>query len=535
MKKRLFQNASINQITLLATLFSAGVIAVFAALVIFDRYHKFDQEMEQLRTDYVAAQKEMLVRETNRAMRYIQHKYDNHYGRRDTQELKDTIVEAIEYFRDERDGTGYIFIYTYDGVNIADPILKADIRGENMIDFTDPNGKRVIAELIEVAREGGGFVEYVWNKPIVNTLSPKISYAAGFEPFEWMIGTGAYLDDIEEEIVKREALHREETAAFVFKVIGAGLTLFIVVVIFSQFINRLIRQETDQFLRFFHEGATTYRTIDRQNLRFQEFLTLVDDANAMIATIAEKTESLRELNATLEDRVRQKTARLQAKKEHIEQLLEEQDRFVKNAIHEINTPLSVILVNIDLAVMGSGRTRHLTNIESGAKIIHNIYNDLSYLIQKDRISHEPRWVDLSQTVRMRLDFFRDVAAGAGLRIEATIAPDVMVFINPVELQRVVDNTLSNAIKYSTPESTIAVGVAEEGEAALFFVENSGDEIKDRGRLYERYYREDTVRGGFGLGLSIIKEICDKNGIEIDLRCGAGRNRFSYHFMQRQEP
>ncbi len=535
MKRRLFQNASINQITVVVTLFSAGVIAVFAALIIFDRYQSFNAEMEQLRTDYIASQKEALITETNRAMRYIQHKYDNQYGQRETADLKSVIVDAIEYMRDERDGTGYIFIYTYEGVNIADPILRYDIRGQNMIDFTDPNGKRVIAELIEVAKEGGGFVEYVWNKPIVNTLSPKISYATGFEPFGWMVGTGAYLDDIEEEIVKREAAYREETVTFVLRVVSVGVVLFLLVVAFSRLMTRLISQETDQFLRFFHEGATTYRSIDKESLRFREFLTLVDDANAMIATIAEKTESLRELNATLEDRVRQKTAKVVAQKDHIEKLLEEQDRFVKNAIHEINTPLSVILVNIDLEVLQAGRNRHLTNIESGAKIIHNIYNDLSYLIQKDRIEYTPEPVDLALFVQLRVDFFQEVATGAGLTIKSHIEPGVSAFISTTELQRVVDNTLSNAIKYSTPGSTIEVGIQGGAEGALFWVENSGEPIRDRDRLYDRYYREDTVRGGFGLGLNIIKEICDKYRIAIELTCEAGRNRFSYHFTQRQKP
>lgn len=98
--------------------------------------------------------------------------------------------------RDERDGTGYIFIYTFDGINIADPILKKNA-GKNLLDIEDPNGKKVIYELIEVSKaKEGGFVEYVWNKPVSNILAPKISYAASYEPWRWMVGAGVYLDDV---------------------------------------------------------------------------------------------------------------------------------------------------------------------------------------------------------------------------------------------------------------------------------------------------------------------------------------------------
>ena len=348
------------------------------------------------------------------------------------------------------------------------------------------------------------------------------------------MGTGVYMDDIDEEVTRRQGLYRKETLEFITKVLIMGALLFAAVAFFSRWISRLISRETDEFLRFFHEGAVTYRSIDKSRLRFKEFLTLVNDANAMIAAIAEKTESLRELNATLEDRVVQKTAKLQAQKERIEKLLDEQDRFVKNAIHEINTPLSVILVNTDLETLQRGRNRHLTNIESGAKIIHNIYNDLSYLVQKDRIEYPPERVELESFVRLRTDFFTEVAAGAGLSLAFKGETGVWIDINPVELQRVVDNTLSNAVKYSFPDTIIEAGLQSRGNKALFWVENSGNPIGDRDRLFERYYREDTVRGGFGLGLSIIKEICDKYGISVELSCQNGRNRFTYTFILEDE-
>lgn len=528
MNNKLFYNASINQIALIATIFSGVLLAVFAALVMIDRYGSFQKEIDTIRKNYLISQKELLINETERAMRYINHKYQKYGEVKDSKEIKEIIVDAIENMRNERGGTGYIFIYTYDGINIADPILKQNA-GVNLIDFKDPNGKRVIYELIKVAKNGGGFVEYVWNKPVVNTLSPKLSYAVGFDPFEWMIGTGVYMDDIEDEITKREEINKKEVVEFLIKVTIVAILLFVIVTILSSYISRLIRDETDRFIDFFHKGATSYKQIDKSSLRFREFLTLVDDANLMIDTIRDRTEELKDLNQNLENKVIEKTKKIEEKKTKIEKLLEEQDKFVKNAIHEINTPISVILVNCDLEVMQNGKNRHLTNIESGAKIIHNIYNDLSYLIQKDRVEYTLESINLSEFLESRVDFFAEVANGAGVSIDSAIDQELSVNISSVELQRIIDNSLSNAIKYAFAKTTIDIELKLDNKEAVFGITNSAKTLSNIDKIFDRYYREDTVRGGFGLGLSIIKEICDKYHIKYSAISKDNEVRFEYRF------
>jgi signal transduction histidine kinase len=92
---------------------------------------------------------------------------------------------------------------------------------------------------------------------------------------------------------------------------------------------------------------------------------------------------------SLEKRVEQKTQDLseqnrllEKEKEFSESLVKAQDSFIKHSIHEINTPLAVIMTHIDLFKMKEGENRYLSKIEAASKIISNIYSDLSYMVKR---------------------------------------------------------------------------------------------------------------------------------------------------------
>jgi methyl-accepting chemotaxis protein len=93
-------------------------------------------------------------------------------------------------------GTNYVFIYDFDGVRLAHrPAPQTE--GTNQIGLKDANGVAFIGELIKAAKRGGGEVFYQFPRPNTQVPIPKVSYAAAFEPWGWMIGTGVYIDDID--------------------------------------------------------------------------------------------------------------------------------------------------------------------------------------------------------------------------------------------------------------------------------------------------------------------------------------------------
>lgn len=102
--------------------------------------------------------------------------------------------------RDVRFGSaGYFFIYDFDGFNRFHA-TKPALEGTAQIGMTDPNGKKIVVGLVDSARRADGFFNYDYSKPGVTGLVPKIGYAATVPGKEWILGTGAYTDDIDAQV-----------------------------------------------------------------------------------------------------------------------------------------------------------------------------------------------------------------------------------------------------------------------------------------------------------------------------------------------
>jgi two-component system, NarL family, sensor kinase len=96
---------------------------------------------------------------------------------------------------------GYFFLYDYSGRNLMHP-RQPELVGRNLIELRDSRGVAVIREMIDKARVGGGFVEYMWNRPSAHQQSPKLGYVTGLDRWQWMIGTGVYTDEIDRLVLQ---------------------------------------------------------------------------------------------------------------------------------------------------------------------------------------------------------------------------------------------------------------------------------------------------------------------------------------------
>lgn len=109
------------------------------------------------------------------------------------------ILSELDYGPD-----GYFFAYDYNGVNVVHP-RQTFRHGQNWLDLVDPDGNRVIYNLIERAREGGGLHQYKWEQPSTGRIADKLSFAVGLDKWGWMLGTGVYLDDVFAQTAAAEA------------------------------------------------------------------------------------------------------------------------------------------------------------------------------------------------------------------------------------------------------------------------------------------------------------------------------------------
>ena len=99
---------------------------------------------------------------------------------------------------------GYFYAYTHDGLNLVHAAQPALV-GRDMYDFQDSSGNYLIQNLIRIADNGGGYYQYLWQQPSTGKEVDKVGYVEQIEDWQWMFGTGLYIDDIAAEMRAIEA------------------------------------------------------------------------------------------------------------------------------------------------------------------------------------------------------------------------------------------------------------------------------------------------------------------------------------------
>lgn len=221
---------------------------------------------------------------------------------------------------------------------------------------------------------------------------------------------------------------------------------------------------------------------------------------------------------------------LNESKVYSQNLLDSQKQFLKHAVHETNTPLSVIMGNIELYEMENGKNKYLSNIEVALKNLFSIYDDLSYLVKKDQIEYPKHKIDLVDYTRSRVEFFSQVAKKVNSEfIFKAPQEEMIILFNESKLQRIIDNNLTNAIKYTYENEDIYITLKREKDSFKFLISSHSKKIQEPEKIFQEYYREELSKDGFGLGLNLVKRICDEEDVEIYLESNEYFTSFAYVF------
>lgn len=193
------------------------------------------------------------------------------------------------------------------------------------------------------------------------------------------------------------------------------------------------------------------------------------------------------------------------------------DRFIKDTTHELNTPISAIISNvemIDTDSLDEKMARKIKRIDIGAKTISNIYEDLTFLTLDNKIISQNEYLDLTKIVNQRVEYFKTLADVKKIKFEIMVDEDVIIFCDSKKISKVIDNLLSNAIKYNKVKGKILVTLKEN----YLSIEDTGkgmssDQIS---QLFQRYMRFDKSVGGFGIGLNIVSIIAKEYNLKINV-------------------
>ena len=193
------------------------------------------------------------------------------------------------------------------------------------------------------------------------------------------------------------------------------------------------------------------------------------------------------------------------------------DRFIKDTTHELNTPISTIVANIEMidkSSLDAKLLKKVNRIDIGAKTISNIYQDLTYLALGNKVMTNDEDLNIEQVVLERIEYFNSLATAKKVSLEIQLITNTTLHMDKGKFSKLLDNLISNAIKYNKIKGSIIVRVDDK----KITVEDSGIGIaeEDISQMLERYTRFNKSSGGFGIGLNIVSSIAQEYSLEINI-------------------
>ncbi len=197
------------------------------------------------------------------------------------------------------------------------------------------------------------------------------------------------------------------------------------------------------------------------------------------------------------------------------------DRFIKDTTHELNTPLSAILANIEMMdtdVMVEKNKKKLNRINIAAKTVSTLYKDLTYLTLEQEKENEDEEISIKSVLENRVEYFAILAKSKNITFVLSLQY-ATIFMDRRKFIRVLDNLISNAIKYNKRGGEIEI-ILQENRLSVSDtgIGMSEDKIPF---IFDRYMRFNQSEGGFGVGLSIVKKIVDEYNMQIEVESKEG--------------
>ncbi len=200
---------------------------------------------------------------------------------------------------------------------------------------------------------------------------------------------------------------------------------------------------------------------------------------------------------------------------------------ISNISHDLKTPITSVKGYVEGIMDGVADTpekmdRYIRTIYNKANDMDKLINELTLYagIDTNRIPYDFHRLNIA-------DYFGDCVEEVGLDLDSRnirlnysniTAPDTMIIADPEQMKRVINNIISNSVKYiDKPDGVIDIRILDEVDSVRIEIEDNGKGIapKDLARIFERFYRTDSSRnssqGGSGIGLSIVKKIIEDHG------------------------
>jgi len=181
------------------------------------------------------------------------------------------------------------------------------------------------------------------------------------------------------------------------------------------------------------------------------------------------------------------------------------EEFIKDILHDYNTPISSLIINFKLLKKEIGENKKISRMQESIDTMLSLQNNLKYFLQQSKL--QTNEIYLKELIEKRVSHFKNLYPELNFQ---TKIQDIKLKLNEDAFTRIIDNLLSNACKYNTPNGFVKV----YGDDKTLTIQNSSNGIKDKKKVFERYYKEH--QRGMGLGLNIVKKLSSQMNIDIKL-------------------
>jgi two-component system OmpR family sensor kinase len=188
------------------------------------------------------------------------------------------------------------------------------------------------------------------------------------------------------------------------------------------------------------------------------------------------------------------------------------NNFIKDTTHELNTPISAILMSSETTTLTPIQVKR---IQLSAQKVSEIYKDLSYIFLEDKeIKVDLEEINIKKVIEKEVQFFEALAEKKRILISCQL-DDFLYKIDENDFIRLFNNIVSNAIKYNKPKGKIFIELKD----STLIIKDTGIGIEERkiDDIFKRYFRATNEYGGFGIGLNIVRNICLAYEIKIDVK------------------
>lgn len=365
--------------------------------------------------------------------------------RMDIQQEVISWVDNIEYGED-----GYIFIIGFDGTFIVHP--EPAYVGKQQLDLTDPAGIPVVKELIRAARGNleGGYFTYQWQKYSEGIQEPKLSFVKAVPQWEWVVGTGVYLDDIRAVIREnRDALYRDLRRRILFVLLFFAALMGGVLSVVQATAKRMARNMRC-LIRNFEEAADRKTGIDERSLSFEEFRAIAGVANTMID---ERNEAERRMLGSLKEK---------------EAMLKEIHHRVKNNLQIIS---SLLNIQTSYGSEDEKSVRVLTDAKTRVNAMALIHEKLYQAEHFSAVNARDFVPDLVVSIQNALS-----TENTNYEVELDI-DDIRIDLDrAIPCGLILNELLTNAVKYAFPgsrEGTIRITMKQKGTTVILALADNG--------------------------------------------------------------